>query len=319
VPTITVCIPAYHVGSFIEETLDSVLAQSFGDFVVEIAVEPPAAEILRAVEPFLADSRFRTVENPARLGWDANIAAQLNRVQTPYFTVLPHDDKLHPEFFAKLLPAVEGRPDATIAYCDTQRFGGDLSPVTLDLPEWGTADERLLAFYLGGAEGTPWRGVARSAVIQTVAGFPVDGHCGFAVECEWVLSLLLAGPTLRVAEPLYLKRIHLTEVMSASRARLRDRSREQLLAAMARHRARMLAPVPSLRSDTATGRLLPLAAEAAMVHRHVQQLRVLSQEQVAESEQLMQKLNALVPEDPRADRALALLRTALARHARHSS
>jgi glycosyltransferase involved in cell wall biosynthesis len=58
-PKVTVCIPAHRSEAFINNTLRSVLAQTYSDFVVEIAVEPPASETLTVCEPFLRDDRVR--------------------------------------------------------------------------------------------------------------------------------------------------------------------------------------------------------------------------------------------------------------------
>jgi hypothetical protein len=55
-PNVTVCIPAYRSEAFIHNTLRSVLTQSYSDFVVEIACEPPAEEILSALRGFAAGS-----------------------------------------------------------------------------------------------------------------------------------------------------------------------------------------------------------------------------------------------------------------------
>lgn len=317
VAKVSICIPAYQVGSHLGETLDSIMAQTYRDYRVEIAIDPPSRELLANIEPFLSDPRVHVVENPSRLGWDANTAALLARVNSPYFTILPHDDKLHPGFLAALVPIIEGRPDAVIAYCDTQRFGNNSEQVTLDLPPNGVFENRLLAFYLGGAEGTPWRGVARTSVIDRLGGFPVDGYGGFAVECEWVLGLLGLGPAIRLPRPLFLKRIHPPQVMCASRARVRQRPADELRAAMDRHRRHMLAPVARMQGDTPAGRLLPLAAQAAMVHRHVQQLRILSERQVHEARDLRSDLEQAV--HPGATQALALLDRALFLHGRHSA
>jgi hypothetical protein len=319
VAAVTVCVPAYVVGCHIEEALTSLREQTFGDFIAEIGLEPPSEGILAAVRPFLADSRFRVVENPERLGWDGNIRALLTRVATPHFVILPHDDRLDPDFIGMLLGVIKGRPDASIAYSDTQRFGSDTRLVVMDLPAKGPLDERLLAFFLGGAEGTPWRGVARSSMIARTGGFPNDGHSGFAVECEWVLKLLLAGPAVRVNRPLFLKRGHPADVLSVSRARLRDRSDEQLVAAMDGHRARMLGMIASISSDSLAGRLLPLAARAAMIRRHVLQLRKLNEERLLEAESLSREVDALADFDPRVETIRKMIARTLHLHARGSA
>ena len=69
-PNVTVCIPAYRSEAFIHNTLRSVLTQTYSDFVVEIAVEPPAEETLSACGAFLRDEpRQNNRQSPgSRLG-----------------------------------------------------------------------------------------------------------------------------------------------------------------------------------------------------------------------------------------------------------
>lgn len=315
--SVTVCVPAYQVGCFIGDSLRSLQEQTFDDFTVEIAIEPPAREIRRMVEPFLWDSRIYVRENSTRLGWDANIAAQLGRVRTPFFVVLPHDDKLHPEFLSTLLTQLKGRPDALLAYCDSQRFGERADSIFMDLPANGTVEQRLLAFFLAAADATAWRGVYRSEAIRVAGGFPVDGYGGFAVECEWVLNLLLVTPAIRCPRLLYLKRIQPPEVATASVARRKEGTPERLLQAMDRHRTRMLAPLAGIGRETRDQALLALAAEAAMIHRHQRQLDVLSPDLIAQAEQLLTKLEEMQRVDGRAAKAGELVRRALRMHARN--
>jgi hypothetical protein len=85
-PNVTVCIPAYRSEAFIHNTLRSVLIQSYSDFVVEIACEPPAEEILNACGALLRDERVRIIVNPHVLGTGENIKSLLGRVATPYFS-----------------------------------------------------------------------------------------------------------------------------------------------------------------------------------------------------------------------------------------
>ena len=99
--------------------------------------------------------------------------------------------------------------------------------------------------------------------------FPTDRYDGFAVECEWVLHLLISGAAVHVPRPLYLKRIFGPNEISASAKRLLGRSREHLFEALEDHRARMLALIrqadlPKTMRDT-----VELAAEAAMLRRHM--------------------------------------------------
>ncbi len=266
---LTVCVPAYDVGSVVDETLASLQAQSFTDFRVEIAVEPPGTDTLAAVAPFLSDPRIELHVNARRLGWAGNVRAQLQRVDTPYFVILPHDDWLDPEYLRLLMSTIEARPSASVAYGDMIVFGA-APPFRklLDLPD-GSVRQQLMAFFLGGAEAVPWRGVTRASRIASTGGFPVDDHQGFAVECEWALSLLLQGPAVHVPQAIYHKRIHAPDVVSASRARRRDVDAAGLVAGYEAHRSRMLA---LLAGGAENDPLLVLAAEAAMSRRFIKSL-----------------------------------------------
>ena len=122
-PNVTVCIPAYRSETFIHETLRSLFAQTCSDFVVDIAVEPPAEATVSACAPFLRDDRVRLIVNPQVLGWAENMKSLLRRVATPYFFILPHDDLLEPDYIATLLAELVSRPHASIAYSDIVCFG----------------------------------------------------------------------------------------------------------------------------------------------------------------------------------------------------
>jgi len=69
-----------------------VLAQTVSNIRVEIAIEPPAQDILDACGVLLNDKRVSIVTNPAVLGWAGNIKSLLRRVTTPYFMIHYHDD-----------------------------------------------------------------------------------------------------------------------------------------------------------------------------------------------------------------------------------
>ena len=161
--TVTVCIPAYRSEAFIASTLRSVLDQTYPDFLVEVAIEPPATETFVACEPFLRDDRFRVSINATVLGWTGNIRNLLQQVATPYFLILSHDDLIAPDSIATLLDELTRRPQASVAYSDIDCFGRDSYRLQLRLKEEPVFD-RLMSFFLGGAEAGPMKGVTRSTV-----------------------------------------------------------------------------------------------------------------------------------------------------------
>lgn len=266
-PDVTVCIPAYRSEAFLHHTLRSVLAQSHSNLVVDIAIEPPAGATQDACDVLLRDERVTTVVNPEVLGWGENIRQMLGRVKTPYFAILFHDDLIVPDYISTLIGELKRRPSASVAYSDIMCFGHESFRLGLRLVSAPIFD-RLMSFFLGGAEAVPVRGVARSSVL---AGrqFPTDEYGGLATECEWVLHLLVVGPAIHLPQPLYLKRIFAANEITASNKRLLGYSREYLFEGLEQHRMRMLALLEMANCSKEERMTIELAAEAALLRRHM--------------------------------------------------
>jgi hypothetical protein len=291
-PNVTVCIPAYRSEAFIHNTLRSVLAQTYSDVVIEIAIEPPAEEILNACGHLLRDDRVRTRVNPEVLGWSENIKRLLQRVTTPYFIILFHDDLVLNDYIATLLAELTKWPQASVAYSDMDCFGAASFRWELRLTEEPLFD-RLMSFFLGGTEAVPVRGLTRSSVLVH-RDFPTDKYDGFAAECEWVLDLLISGPAVHVPRPLYLKRFFGPNEITVSRRRLLGRSRGDLFEGLEHHRERMLGRIRRPGLPNAKRETVELAVEAAMLRRHMNfNMGPFHPVQIARSEQITAAVAAI--------------------------
>jgi len=316
---VTICIPAYRAEAFISQTLLSVQEQSHCDLRIEIAIDPSNTDspdgTRDAIDPFLSDDRIHVRENPVRLGWDGNINAMLKRVDTPYYMILPHDDLIDPVYVETLLSVLKVRPDASVAYSDMTFHGKtNRTHKTVYLPPDGTRDEQLLMFFLEGAQAVPWRGITRVSAIVATGGFPTDGYLGFAVECEYALSLLLHGRAVRVPRPLYSKQIHHPDYPSASKQRISELSHETLTQAWQQHRLRMITLLDNAHvKDRAE--LVRLAAEASMLSRYSDMVaKVRPVVEVTNAHHLLHRIDTLSTTSPEADRIATLLHQILARH-----
>lgn len=262
----TICVPAYRAARFLPQTLSSLAAQTERDFIVHVAIEPIDADLtLDACRAYTTDPRFRFKVNPAVLGWDGNIRELLRSIETPYFAILPHDDLWHPEYLATLHAVLSSRPDATVAYADMFIFGKQSGVRGFKLPD-ADLGERLLAFFLGGAEGPPWRGLSRASVLDR--SFPGNEFSGFAIEAEWALHLITRGVALHVERPLYLKRGRIDDASVSAGWRFRM-PEDELRRAVEHHRTQLLAAVANASLDESTRANVELAAEAAMIRRWV--------------------------------------------------
>jgi GT2 family glycosyltransferase len=245
--TISVLIPAFRAGRFLAQTLQSAIEQTQPDIRIHVHIDPSDADgsgkpedSLQAVEPFRSDPRVHVRCNPQRLGWDANIRGLMREIDTPYYAILPHDDVWDPRYLQVLCAELASSANASVAYCDQISFGvAEASHKAVRLPRGGSLRAQLLAFLLAGAEAMPWRGVVRSDLLSRIGEFPVDGYRGFAAECEYALSLLLAGTAIHVPSTMYRKRFFPANVSHASRQRIVEAAPAELHQAWTRHAACM--------------------------------------------------------------------------------
>ena len=103
-PVLSVGLPVYNGGQFLEELLDSILAQSFDDFELVIsnnASDDNTAEICRRYA--VADARIRYYEQEENIGLFPNIEFVFSKTRGCYFCMVAHDDKYESNYFEKLM------------------------------------------------------------------------------------------------------------------------------------------------------------------------------------------------------------------------
>lgn len=110
-PLVTVAIPTYNSGErFLSDAIDSVLAQSFGDFEVLISdnCSPDnTSEVVNAYD----DPRIRYVRHSENIGANANFNFCLNDAKGKYLLLLSDDDLIDRDFLEVCVNAVNGRED----------------------------------------------------------------------------------------------------------------------------------------------------------------------------------------------------------------
>jgi glycosyltransferase involved in cell wall biosynthesis len=201
---VTVCVPAYNAAAFIAETLDSVLAQTFGDLKVLISLDRSTDDSEAICRRYLSDQRFTLITQPERQGWVGNVNALIRRVDTPFFCILPHDDLLDPRYIAESHAVVSSSPRIVCAYSDIEGFG--TLNIRLDQPDIrGSRLERVTDFFLNHFGAVAFRGVTRLDPSDPPL-LPTGTTRNFAADTVWLLELAIRGEQRRVPELLYRKR-----------------------------------------------------------------------------------------------------------------
>jgi hypothetical protein len=121
-PRVAAIVPAYGVAHLIGEALNSLLAQTMPDWECVVIDDGAPDDVAGAVAPYLADPRVRFMATDNR-----GVGAARNRAiadcTAPCLTLLDGDDLLRPDYFARVVPALEGDPAARLATCNARIFG----------------------------------------------------------------------------------------------------------------------------------------------------------------------------------------------------
>jgi glycosyltransferase involved in cell wall biosynthesis len=130
-PLITTIIPTYRRPRLLRRAIRSVLAQTYPHFQVCIYDNTSGDETASVVEELAeTDPRVRYHCHSENIGAFKNFAYGMERVETPFFSLLSDDDVLLPGFYQSALQGFEKYPEAilsalaTIHFDDTGRVWG---------------------------------------------------------------------------------------------------------------------------------------------------------------------------------------------------
>ena len=119
-PLVTIGVPVYNADKFLEETLDSLLAQTFEDFEIIISDNASTDSTESICQAYMAkDSRIRYVRNESNLGAAFNYNQTFELSSTKYFKWAAADDLCAPQYLEKCVLVLERRPEIILCYSRT--------------------------------------------------------------------------------------------------------------------------------------------------------------------------------------------------------
>jgi glycosyltransferase involved in cell wall biosynthesis len=189
---VDVAITAHRTARYVAEAIESVLAQTFGDWTLTIFENGPGGgEIERAVARYLSDRRVAYRPAAAEMAVDANFTRAIRHGGAEYVGLLHDDDRWHPDFLAVRVAALDANPECAFAFSgwvqiDEHGVAGDLSPLRFAN---GVVSRAALARVL--VRRNPV--VAATALVRRSAyeavGAAFDGRWLF---CDWEMWTRLA-------------------------------------------------------------------------------------------------------------------------------
>lgn len=178
-PRVSVIIPCFNLGRYLDEAVDSVLGQTFQDFEIIVvddgSSDPDTVRLLTDYRR--PKTRVLTTEHRG-LAQARNLAIAHSAGE--YLCALDADDTLHPTYLDRAVHVLDEDPGLTFVSCWVQMFGEETHLWTqdrCDLPALLDADTVMTA------------ALVRTAAVREVGGY--DPDMGAQGDEDWDLWISL--------------------------------------------------------------------------------------------------------------------------------
>jgi glycosyltransferase involved in cell wall biosynthesis len=117
-PKVSIGMPVYNGEKFIQRALDSLLAQTFKNFELNICDNASTDGTQRiCLEYSGKDERIRYYRNDINIQPIQNFNRVLGHASGQYFMWAAHDDRWAPSFIESLVQALDSDPESVLAFC----------------------------------------------------------------------------------------------------------------------------------------------------------------------------------------------------------
>ena len=210
-PLVSICVPNLNMRPFLEERMETLLAQTFTDWEMIISDNYSDDGSWEFFQKFKDDPRITMFQRP-RAGMYANWNECLKAARSRYIYFATSDDTASPALLERLLAPLERLPEIQVAVCDFQRIGRDgrkldddarLAEVRSFLGEWlqvPSIRNGRAEFLVHACIGTTWHTMTsvlfRRTLMEKTGVFRTDR--GSHADEEWGLRAQLVSDTAYV-------------------------------------------------------------------------------------------------------------------------
>jgi glycosyltransferase involved in cell wall biosynthesis len=211
-PRLSIGLPVYNGETFLRAALDSLLAQSFGDFEIIISDNASTDKTAEICQEYVAkDQRIQYSHLNQNIGAAPNFNYVFNLARGEFFKWAAHDDICAPTFFEKCITILDSHPDVVLVYpqttvIDSQGQEVEYYPDKLDLRS-ESPSHRFREYhrvYQAPYQCHPVFGIVRTHDLAKTA------LIGSYVSSDRVLlgELVLRGKIYEIQEKLFYSRFH---------------------------------------------------------------------------------------------------------------
>lgn len=123
-PLISVIIPCYNTAEYVEDTIASLLAQSYENWEAILVNDASPDNILDIISPYeKKDTRFTIITNDKNLGLSGARIEGVKRSKGKYIFPLDSDDYIDASYFEKAVRILEEDTTIEVVYSNTMKFG----------------------------------------------------------------------------------------------------------------------------------------------------------------------------------------------------
>lgn len=122
-PKVSVLIPTYNSAGYLDETIKSVLGQTFTDFELLIVDNCSTDDTKSVVAKYLHDHRIHYILNEQNIGMCGNWNRSLSYAKGKYIKYLMSDDKFHLQLLEKFVAVMEEFPSVSLVSSYKTIFG----------------------------------------------------------------------------------------------------------------------------------------------------------------------------------------------------
>lgn len=209
-PTVSIGLPVFNGDEFLEDTLDSLLDQTFEDFELIICDNASTDTTEQICRRFAAlDPRIRYHRQPKNLGACANYDMTFHKSRGKYFKWAAHDDLVAPTFLQRLVDVLDRDPTCVLVHSRSFRTNRDGSPNMcfldqIDSPS-NAPSQRLAGWLIPQMRNySPTFGLIRRGVMAKTA---LHGNY-LAADLVFLAAMTLQGKCRIVPELLFFNRGH---------------------------------------------------------------------------------------------------------------
>ncbi len=122
-PLVSVIVPCYNSATFLEETLNSVIAQTYTNWECIVVDNGSTDHSKKIAEEYAEkDSRFKSLSEQKR-GVSATRNTGIAASHGKYILPLDGDDKIAPVYMEKAVQILEDNVQVKLVYCEVEFFG----------------------------------------------------------------------------------------------------------------------------------------------------------------------------------------------------